>query len=233
MFKKQRILVVDDDEGTVNLVRLYLERAGYAVDVAYNGKDALEKARKLFPTLVVLDIMLPDMSGLDICQILRSELDVPVIMLTARVMEADRIEGFARGADDYVIKPFSPRELLSRIQAVIRRCNNERMNTGPAKITRGDLTIDFERREVHFKGTPVILTPAEFRLLSAFMLEPGRVFSRGELIEKAFGLDYDALERTLDVHILHLRRKLKKIDPSGERYISTLYGMGYTLKVDK
>ncbi len=233
MGKKQRVLVVDDDPGTANLVRLYLERAGYAVEVSYDGADALAKVKRQTPDLVVLDIMLPDASGLDICQRLRSESDVPVIMLTAKVLETDKIQGFARGADDYVTKPFSPRELVSRVQAVIRRCNYDRIPSGPTQVTRGKFTVNFERREVQLGDMPIRLTPTEFRLFSALMLEPHRVFSRGELIEKAFGFDYEALERTLDVHILHLRRKLKKVDPEGDQYISTMYGMGYTLKVDK
>jgi DNA-binding response OmpR family regulator len=232
MGKKQRVLVVDDDAGTANLVRLYLERAGYAVEVSYDGADALEKVKRQTPDLVVLDIMLPDASGLDICQRLRSESDVPVIMLTAKVLESDKIQGFARGADDYVTKPFSPRELVSRVQAVIRRANYDRIPAGPAQVTRGKLTVNFERKEVQAGGVSIRLTPTEFRLFAALMMEPQRVFSRGELIEKAFGYDYEALERTLDVHILHLRRKLKSAVPDGDQCISTMYGMGYTLKAD-
>jgi DNA-binding response OmpR family regulator len=231
--KKQRILVVDDDQGTANLVRLYLERAGYAVEVSYDGLDALAKAKKQTPDLIVLDIMLPDVSGLDICKQLRSESDVPIIMLTAKVLESDRIQGFAGGADDYVTKPFSPRELVARIQAVIRRCKYDQLHSGPTQITRGKLTMDFERREVQLGGTPLKLTPTEFRLLSVMMIEPNRVFSRGALIERAFGFDYEGFDRTLDVHILHLRRKIKKVDPAGDQYISTMYGMGYTFKADK
>ena len=232
MGKKQKVLVVDDDAGTANLVRLYLEKAGYMVDVSHDGLDALKKAKTNTNDLIVLDLMLPDKSGLDICRELRSESDVPIIMLTAKVMETDRIEGFSVGADDYVTKPFSPRELVSRVQAVIRRCNNDPLPSGPQQITRGKLTADFGRKEVRFCDVLLKLTPTEFRLLSALMLEPNRVFNRGELIEKAFGVDYDALERTLDVHILHLRRKLKEVDSSGDQYINTMYGMGYRLKMD-
>ncbi len=231
MGKKQRVLVVDDDPGTANLVRLYLERAGYAVDVAYDGVDALAKVKKQNPDLIVLDITLPGKSGLDICRRLRSESDVSIIMLTAKVLEADKIKGFAMGADDYITKPFIPRELVDRVQAVMRRRNYDQLPTGPTHITRGKFTVDFGRREVQFKGTPLTLTPTEFRLISTMMLEPNRVFSRGEIMERAFGFDYEALDRTLDVHILHLRRKLKKVDPAGDQYIKSMYGMGYTLKV--
>jgi len=232
MGKKQRILVVDDDPGTANLVKVYLEKAGYSVDMSFNGKDALEKAKENNCDLIVLDLMLPDKSGLDICRELRFESDIPIIMLTAKVMEADRIEGFSMGADDYVTKPFSPRELVSRVQAVIRRCSSDPLPSGPTQVTRGKLAVDFSRREAKLGETMLKLTPTEFRLLSALMLEPNRVFNRGELIEKAFGVDYDALERTLDVHILHLRRKLKDIEPVADQYINTMYGMGYRLKVD-
>ena len=231
MSRKQRILVVDDDQGTANLVRLYLERAGYGVEVSYDGSDALTKVKKQNPNLIVLDLMLPDTSGLDVCKQIRSESDTPIIMLTAKVLEADKIEGFIRGADDYVTKPFSPRELVARVQAVIRRCNFDQLPSGPTQVTVDKLTVDFNRREVRVGNIPLKLTPTEFRLLAALVMEPCRVFSRGELIEKAFGFDYEALERTLDVHILHLRRKLKKADPDDNQYISTLYGMGYTLKV--
>lgn len=230
MSKRQRILVVDDDQGTANLVRLYLERAGYGVEVAYDGSDALTKVKKQNPDLIVLDLMLPDTSGLEICKQVRSESDTPIIMLTARVLETDKIEGFVRGADDYVTKPFSPRELVARVQAVIRRSNFDRLSSGPKQVTAGKLTVDFDCREIRVGEIPLKLTPTEFRLLAALIMEPTRVFNRGELIEKAFGYDYEALERTLDVHILHLRRKLKKADPSGDQYINTLYGMGYTLK---
>jgi DNA-binding response OmpR family regulator len=232
MGKKQKVLVVDDDAGTANLVRLYLEKAGYLVDVSNDGLDALKKAKTNQNDLIVLDLMLPDKSGLDICRELRSESDIPIIMLTAKVLESDRIEGFAVGADDYVTKPFSPRELVSRVQAVMRRCNSDPLPGGLQQINRGKLSADFTSKEIRFCDILMKLTPTEFRLLSALMLEPNRVFNRGELIEKAFGVDYDALERTLDVHILHLRRKLKEIDPSGDQYINTMYGMGYRLKME-
>jgi DNA-binding response OmpR family regulator len=232
MAKKRRILVVDDDRGTANLVRLYLEKAGYNVDISYDGLDALAKAKEINPDLMVLDIMLPGKSGLDICRELRCESDVPVIMLTAKVLEMDRVDGFEIGADDYVTKPFSPRELVARVQAVLRRSVNDGMEGSTAVITRGKISLDYGRKECQVNGKPIRLTPTEFHLLAALAMEPNRVFSREELIEKAFGVDYDALERTLDVHILHLRRKLKEMDSDCGNYIVTLYGMGYTLKVD-
>jgi DNA-binding response OmpR family regulator len=233
MGRKQKILVVDDDTGTTKLVRAYLEKAGYTVEVANDGQTALKLAKEQTPDLIVLDIMLPDKSGLEICKVIRSESDVPIIMLTARVLEEDRLEGFDTGADDYVTKPFSPRELVSRIQAVIRRCNNDPSLDGPKQLTRGKLSIDFVCREAKIGKNDLKLTPTEFRIFSALMMEPNRVFTRSELVEKAFGQDWESFERTLDVHILHLRRKLKAVDPTADQYINTMYGMGYRLKVGR
>ena len=233
MGTKQKILVVEDDQKTAELVKLYLERAGYTVDVSYDGLHALAKAKEEPPDLIILDIMLPGANGLDVCRRLRLESDVPIIMLTAKVSESDRIQGFAVGADDYVVKPFSPRELVARVQAVIRRSSDDPLMRGPTQITREKLTVNFSRCEAQLGGTTLKLTPTEFRLLTVMMAEPGRVFSRGELIHKALGVDYEGFERTLDVHILNLRRRLKEADPSGDQYIKTAYGMGYKLEVGK
>jgi len=233
MKRKQRILVSDDDQKSAELVKLYLERAGYAVDVSYDGLDTLSKAKQEPFDLIVLDLMLPGVDGLYICRQLRSESDVPIIMLTAKVLETDRVKGFATGADDYVTKPFSPSELVARVQAVLRRSANGRITTGPKEITRGELIVDLHRREARLKDKPVKLTPTEFHLLTAMIAEPGRVFSRGELIEKALGFDYSGFERSLDVHIFNLRQRLKETDPSSKDYIQTVYGMGYRLEVEK
>jgi DNA-binding response OmpR family regulator len=231
MARKQKILVVDDDQRIANLVRIYLEKAGYAVDLAYDGAGAKEKIKEN-PDLIILDLMLPDANGLEICQKLRQESDVPVIMLTAKVMEADRIEGFTRGADDYVTKPFSPWELVARVQAVLKRVHPDKLPSGPVLVTHGQFKVDFGKCEVQFFDKTLKLTPSEFRLLSTMIMEPNRVFSRGDLIDRAFGDEYESFERTLDVHILHLRRKLKEVEPSGDHCINTMYGMGYKLKVD-
>ncbi len=231
--RQKRVLVVEDDRKTAELVKLYLERAGYTVAVAHDGGTALEKMRQEEFDLVVLDIMLPGMDGLSVCRQVRLDSDVPVIMLTARVAESDRLQGFDSGADDYVVKPFSPRELVARVQAILRRSSRDELLTGPPEVTHGKLTVDFRAGEARLGESKLRLTPTEFRILAALAREPGKVFSRGELIEKALGLDYRGFDRTLDVHILNLRRKLKEAEPSADRYIRTVYGMGYKLEVSK
>jgi len=219
----KRILVVDDDVKTVELVKLYLNRDGYKVLTAYDGIEALRLARESHPDLIVLDLMLPGVDGLEVCRTLRAESDVPIIMLTAKTTEQDKLTGLDLGADDYVTKPFSPRELAARVRTVLRRLPGER---GPAEIKHGELTVNFRKYEASIAGRSLNLTPVEFKLLGVLVKEPGRVFSRGQLIEKALGYDFDGFDRTIDVHILNLRRKLEP-DPSHPRYIKTVYGAGY------
>jgi len=219
----KRVLVVDDDTKTVELVKLYLNRDGYRVLTAYDGAEALRLAREANPDLIVLDLMLPGIDGLEICRTLRNESDVPIIMLTAKTTDEDKLTGLGLGADDYVTKPFSPRELAARVRTVLRRLPGER---GPDEIKYGQLTVNFFRHEVSLAGRLLNLTEAEFRLLGVLIREPGRVFSRAQLIEKALGYDYEGFDRTIDVHILNLRRKLEP-DPSYPRYIKTVYGAGY------
>lgn len=221
----KKVLVVDDDVKTVELVKLYLNRDGYRVITAYDGNEALKMAREGRPDLIVLDLMLPGINGLEICRILRNESDVPIIMLTALTTDDDRLAGLNIGADDYVSKPFSPRELAARVRAVLRRLPGER---GPEKIEHGDLTIDFLKHEAFLKNQPLNLTPIEFKVLGALVKEPGRVFSRAQIIDKALGHDFDGFDRTIDVHILKLRRKLEP-DPRHPRYVKTVYGAGYKL----
>ena len=221
----KRVLVVDDDVKTVELVRLYLNRDGYRVLTAYDGVEALRLARESRPDLIVLDLMLPGIDGLQICRTLRNESDVPIIMLTARTTDQDKLTGLDLGADDYMTKPFSPRELAARIRAVLRRLPGER---GPTEIKHGDLTVNSLKHEASLAGRPLNLTTVEFKLLGVLIKEPGRVFSRGQLIEKAFGYDFEGFDRTIDVHILNLRRKLEP-EPSHPRYIKTVYGAGYKL----
>lgn len=221
----KRVLVVDDDARTVELVKLYLNRDGYRVLTAYDGVEALRLAREGHPDLIVLDLMLPGIDGLEICRTLRGESDVPIIMLTARTTDNDKLAGLDLGADDYVTKPFSPRELAARVRAVLRRLPGER---GPDEVTSGELVVNFLRREVNFAGRPLDLTEVEFRLLGVLAREPGRVFSRAQLIEKAIGYDFQGFDRTIDVHILNLRRKLEP-DPKRPRYIKTVYGAGSKL----
>ncbi|MBA7623110.1 Alkaline phosphatase synthesis transcriptional regulatory protein PhoP [subsurface metagenome] len=222
----KRVLVVDDDVKTVELVRLYLNRDGYRVLTAYDGLEALRLARENHPDLIVLDIMLPGLDGLEVCRTLRDESDVPIIMLTARTTDQDRLTGLELGADDYVTKPFSPRELAARVRTVLRRLPGEALQRGPAEIKHGELTVDFLKQEVSLVGNNISLTPIEFKLLGILVREPGRVFSRAQLIEKALGYDFDGFDRTIDVHILNLRRKLEP-DSRRSRYIKTVYGTGY------
>jgi two-component system alkaline phosphatase synthesis response regulator PhoP len=221
----KRILVVDDDAKTVELVKLYLNRDGYRVITAYDGTEALRLAHESHPDLIVLDLMLPGVDGLEVCRTIRNESDVPIIMLTAKSTDQDKLIGLSLGADDYVTKPFSPRELAARVRTVLRRLPGERI---PEKIEHGELSLDFLKHEAFLAGKPLNLTPVEFKLLGVLAKEPGRVFSRGELIEKALGYEFDGFDRTIDVHILKLRRKLEP-DPQQPRYIKTVYGAGYKL----
>jgi DNA-binding response OmpR family regulator len=221
----KRVLVVDDDVKTVELVKLYLNRDGYRVLTAYDGVEALRLAREGHPDLIVLDLMLPGINGLEVCRTLREESDVPIIMLTARTTDEDKLVGLELGADDYVTKPFSPRELAARVRAVLRRLPGER---GPAEIQHGELTVDFVKYEAFLAGKSLNLTPTEFKLLGVLVKEPGKVFNRAQLIEKAIGHDFEGFDRTIDVHILNLRRKLEP-DPYHPRYLKTVYGAGYKL----
>jgi len=221
----KKVLVVDDDVKTVELVKLYLNRDGYRVLTAYDGTEALRLAREGHPDLIVLDLMLPGINGLEICRTLRGESDVPIIMLTAKTTDQDKLIGLDLGADDYVTKPFSPRELAARVRVVLRRLPGER---GPDEIKRGELTVNFLRHEASLAGRSLNLTTVEFKLLGVLAKEPGRVFSRVQLIDEALGYDFEGFDRTIDVHILNLRRKLEP-DPGHPKYLKTVYGAGYKL----
>ena len=221
----KRVLVVDDDVKTVELVKLYLDRDGYRVLSAYDGVEALRLARESHPDLIVLDLMLPGIDGLELCRTLRNESDVPIIMLTAKTTDQDKLTGLNLGADDYVTKPFSPRELAARVRVILRRLPGER---GPDELKHGELTVNFLRHEASLAGRPLNLTMVEFKLLGVLAKEPGRVFTRAQLIEKALGYDFEGFDRTIDVHILNLRRKLEPA-PNHPRYIKTVYGAGYKL----
>lgn len=224
------ILVVDDDRKIVDLVALYLKRDGYSVLPAYDGQEALEMARRRRPDLVVLDLMLPELSGMDVCKLLRAESRMPIIMLTARAADEDKLRGLDLGADDYLTKPFNPRELVARVRAIIRRAYPE--ETPGDDLRYGDLVISFLRHEVTVSSKPANLTPTEFRLLEAMVREPGRAFSRSELLDRAFGYDYDGVERTVDVHIMNLRRKIEPAVGSW-RYIATVPGLGYRFETPR
>ena len=219
------VLVVDDDKKIVDLVSLYLRKEGYAVLCAYNGREALEVARREQPDLIVLDLLLPEMDGMQVCHALRAESRVPIIMLTARSTDEDKLLGLDLGADDYVTKPFNPRELVARVRAVLRRAASAD-GEPPPDVCYGDLTISFIRHEVSLRNRPVNLTPTEFLVLEALAREPGRAFSRSELLDRALGHDYEGIERTVDVHVMNLRRKIEP-EPGKQRYIGTVPGVGY------
>ncbi len=219
-----KVLVVDDDPGIVKVVRAYLEQEGFQVLVAYDGRKAMQIARNDKPDLVVLDLMLPEMDGWDVCRALRKESDVPIIMLTARVEESDKLIGLELGADDYVTKPFSPRELVARVRSVLRRIQGAPPK--PERISRGEITVDVSRHAVAVRGEPVDLTPTEFDLLAVLMQDAGRSFTRSQLLEQVQGYAYEGYERTIDVHIKNLRQKIET-DPRNPQHIKTVYGLGY------
>ena len=222
----KKILVVDDEKKIVDIVKAYLEREGYRTIVAYDGKVALDLARTEVPDLIILDLMLPEISGWDVCRTLLAKSNVPIIMLTARDEDTDKIVGLELGADDYVTKPFNPRELVSRVRAVLRRAEGA-ANKG-RKIELADLSIDVEKHEVKRGDQLIELTPIEFELLRVLAEAPGRVYSRMQLLDKVQGYAYEGYERTIDSHIKNLRKKLEP-DPDRPRYIKTVRGVGYKL----
>ena len=230
MMTKRKILVVDDDRKIVDLVRLYLERDGYRVFAAYDGLKALELTRQKRPDLIVLDLLLPEVDGLDVCRILQAECEVPIIMLTAKTTEDDKLIGLELGADDYVTKPFSPRELVARVRAVLRRAGKQ-APTGPSEMRFADLVIDRRCHEVWVRGEIVDLTPTEFKLLEVMAEDSGRAFNRLELLDRVFGYDFEGFERTIDVHVKNLRKKIE-LDPKRPIYVRTVYGVGYKFDGD-
>ncbi len=219
-----KILIVDDESKIVSLVRAYLEKAGYAVVTAEDGQTALIQARRERPDLVILDLMLPGIDGLEVARILRRERDLPIIMLTARVDDTDRIVGLELGADDYVTKPFNPRELVARVRAVLRRTGAA--VTAPELLRAGAIVLDVSAHRVAVDGRQVELTPTEFDLLAVLMQNAGRAFTRLELLDKVQGYAYEGYERTVDAHVKNLRAKLGD-DPRRPLYIQTVYGIGY------
>jgi len=225
----QTILVVDDEPEIVRFVRAYLEDAGYRVVTASNGQEALFVARHEKPDLVILDLMMPEMDGWDFIRRYRQERDTPVIMLTARVEETDQVLGLELGADDYVTKPFSPRALVARVRAVLRRAHAGPIP--PTVLRGGDVVLDREAHTVIVGGREVNLTPTEFNLLEVLMMAPGRAFTRAELLDRVLGDSTYVFERTIDVHIKNLRRKIEP-DPAHPRYIITVRGVGYKFYED-
>ncbi|MEV6239075.1 response regulator transcription factor [Lentzea sp. NPDC051838] len=218
-----RILVAEDDPKQSHLIKAYLEHEGHSVLVARDGRVALDLARSRTPDLVVLDVMMPEVDGLDVCRVLRAESRVPILMLTARSTEADLLLGLDLGADDYVVKPYSPRELVARVRALLRRSGVEEAD-GPIRVL--DVEVDPERFEARIGGELVPLTAKEFELLRVLASAPGKAFTRGQLLQETFGFDHNVQERTVDAHVMNLRRKIEP-DPAVPRYVLTVPGRGY------
>lgn len=225
--KAKTIIVVDDEPKIVEVIKAYLEKAGYRVLAAANGDVALHLFEQVHPALVILDLMLPDMSGEEICSRLRKKSRVPIIMLTAKIEEQDMINGLDLGADDYVIKPFSPRQLLARIEALLRRSGED---TAPLASVMtfidGDLIIDYPGHEVKKNGLVVNLTPNEFKILTTLLKYPQKVFTRDEMIRLVMGDDFEGYDRIIDTHIKNLRQKIET-DTRNPKYILTVHGIGY------
>jgi two-component system alkaline phosphatase synthesis response regulator PhoP len=220
------VLVVDDEAKILWLARDYLEHAGFAVLIAETGTEALAAARQARPDLIVLDLGLPDLDGLDVTRALRKESNVPIIMLTARGDESDKLVGLELGADDYLTKPFSPKELVARVRAVLRRTENALSSPGRELIRTVELTLDLPRMRATLGQRPIELTPTEFELLAALASQPGRIFTRAQLLDAVHGVAFESYERAIDAHIKNIRHKLEP-DPRQPRYILTVYGVGY------
>ena len=225
----KKIVVIDDEPSVQEVVRGYLERDGYLVYVAGSGSEGLALAERTKPGLIILDLMLPDISGEEICREIRSRSDVPILMLTAKAGEDERVGGLTLGADDYLTKPFSPRELVARVRAILRRSTGaETPLVEKLSFDDGRLVIDSVEHEVCIDGTAVELTPNEYKLLVTLARYPGRVYSRFELINHVQGYDFEGYERTIDVHVKNLRKKIEP-DPRHPRYVETVFGAGYRL----
>lgn len=224
-----RILVAEDDEKQAELIRRYLEREGHATVVVHDGRAAIDEARRRRPDLLVLDVMMPAVDGHDVCRILRAGTaggdELRIVMLTARSTEDDLLLGLDLGADDYLTKPYSPRELVARVRAVLRR-GGAPTGTGVHRV--GDLAVDTVRHEIELAGRRIETTPAEFKILACLAASPGRAFTRQQLLEHAFGFDHYVFDRTVDVHVMNLRKKIEA-SPARPRYLLTVYGVGYKL----
>jgi DNA-binding response OmpR family regulator len=225
----KKILVVDDEKKLVNIIKGYLEQAGFSVLTAFDGQQALTMYRYEKPALVVLDLNLPVIDGLDVCRMLRKESNVPIIMVTARVEETDRLIGLELGADDYITKPFSPREVVARVRAVLRRTEGQSIKS--ETISAGHLTVDLGKHLAELNGRAIDLTPTEFVLLTVMMQNPGRAFTRLQLLDQVQGETFDGYERTIDAHIKNLRQKIER-DPKNPTYLLTVFGVGYKFAED-
>lgn len=224
---KKKILVVDDEFNIVDVIKSYLENCGYIVLVAYNGVKAIEIFEKENPSLIILDLMLPDINGQDVCKTIRKRSSIPILMLTARVQEEDLLKGLDVGADDYMTKPFSPKELVARVGALLRRSGGERLPlSGLLHFNDDQIVIDTLKQEVRKNGIVVNLTPIEYKLLLTLAKYPLKVFTRDELINNVFSHDFNGYDRTIDTHIKNLRQKIE-IDSKKPEYIITVHGTGY------
>ena len=221
---RKKVLVIEDNPYTSDMIRKYLSRNDYDVLTASDGQEGLHLAREENPDLILLDLMLPGMDGIEVCRTLREESPVPIIMLTARVEEEDRVAGLELGADDYITKPFSLKELIARIRAVLRRLNPDVVERGPSILNYDNVEVDVKHFRVHVGAKRISLTPTEFHILVLLMREPERAFSREEIIARIFDIAFDGFDRAVDAHISRLRRKLQMEAPG---YIHTVYGRGY------
>ncbi len=224
------VLLVDDDVKLAKLLQVYFEKDGFVTYIVHDGLDAVAAVREKKPDIMVLDLMLPGLDGWKVCQKIRRDSDIPIIMLTARDEESDRLIGLEIGADDYVTKPFSPKEVVARAKAILRRIHKDVVRTGPLRI--GSLAIDLERYQVSKDGQVIELTPTEFKILELMAANDGKVFSRLQIVEKTQGYSFEGYERTIDAHIKNLRRKLEE-NPKEPQYIQTVYGIGYKFSGDK
>jgi DNA-binding response OmpR family regulator len=220
------VLVVDDEPRIVQLARDYLESAGFAVLTAGDGQSAIHAFRTRKPDLVVLDLGLPELDGLDVTRAIRADSATPIVMLTARDDELDKLLGLELGADDYITKPFSPRELVARVRAVLRRTEGTAATAEPDRIRVGDLVLDVPRMRTEVAGTPADLTSTEFTLLATMARQPGRIFTRSQLLDAVHGVAFESYERAIDTHIKNVRRKIEP-NPREPRYVQTVYGVGY------
>lgn len=229
----QTIYIVEDDRKIAKVVRVYLEEAGFRVLQFEKGKDAVAALLKQKPLLVILDLMLPDTTGEEVCQEIKENGDIPIIMLTSKSSEEERVAGFALGADDYVVKPFSPRELVYRVKALLKRVQKEDLSSGePMSFDHGRLLIDGHSYSVRKRGEPVDITPTEFKVLFSLASAPGKVFTREELVDKALGYQFEGYERSIDAHIKNIRHKIED-DPKNPAIILTIYGVGYRFSIKK
>ncbi|WP_419661770.1 two component system response regulator [Desulfosarcina variabilis str. Montpellier] len=223
----EHILVVEDEKKIADILNDYLTKEGFKVSLVGRGDEVIEEVKRISPALMLLDLMLPGLDGISICREIRKVSNLPIIMVTAKVEEIDRLIGLEIGADDYICKPFSPREVVARVKAVLRRA---RPSDVPQRLTLGPIVLDENTRQVTIEGSPLILTPSEFGLLNVMIASPERVFSRGELLDRVQGYRFEGYDRTIDSHIKNLRKKISELLP-GKDVIQTIYGVGYKLSV--